>query len=55
MHTFFTLDEFTDPLNSEGTKALCNATMEAIENPDKPRPEGENIIGEITRQYVPLG
>ncbi|KAK7021182.1 isoprenoid synthase domain-containing protein [Favolaschia claudopus] len=30
---------------------LCDATMDAIENPDKPRPEGENIIGEIARQF----
>ncbi|KAK7451089.1 hypothetical protein VKT23_012765 [Stygiomarasmius scandens] len=51
MHTFFTLDEFTDPLNVDGVKELCYATMDAIENPDKPRPEGENVIGEIARQF----
>lgn len=50
MHTFFTLDEHTDPLDAAGAKALCDATMNAIENPDKPRPEGEAIIGEIARQ-----
>ncbi|KAK7048258.1 isoprenoid synthase domain-containing protein [Favolaschia claudopus] len=51
MHTFFTLDEYTDALGPSDVKALCDATMEAIENPDKPRPEGENIIGEIARQF----
>jgi hypothetical protein len=50
MHTFFTLDEHTDPLDAAGAKALCDATMDAIENPDKPRPEGEAVIGEIARQ-----
>ncbi|KAJ7753354.1 terpenoid synthase [Mycena maculata] len=51
MHTFFTLDEYTDPLDAAGVKALCDATMDAIENPDKPRPEGESVIGEIARQF----
>lgn len=50
MHTFFTLDEYTDRCDVAGAKALCDATMDAIENPDKPRPEGESIIGEIARQ-----
>ncbi|KAJ6561560.1 terpenoid synthase [Mycena vulgaris] len=51
MHTFFTLDEHTDTLDAAGAKILCDATMDAIENPDKPRPEGEAIIGEIARQF----
>ncbi|KAF7979340.1 hypothetical protein HWV62_42763 [Athelia sp. TMB] len=51
MHTFFTLDEYTDLCDGPGAKALCDATMDAILNPDKPRPKGESIIGEITRQF----
>ncbi|KAK7012924.1 isoprenoid synthase domain-containing protein [Favolaschia claudopus] len=51
MHTFFTLDEYTDLRGPSDVKTLCDATMDAIENPDKPRPEGENIIGEIARQF----
>ncbi|KAK7012921.1 isoprenoid synthase domain-containing protein [Favolaschia claudopus] len=43
--------KYTDALGPPDVKALCDATMEAIENPDKPRPEGENIIGEIARQF----
>lgn len=50
MHTFFTLDEYTDTLDAAGAKLLCDATMDAIENPDKPRPKEENVIGEIARQ-----
>ncbi|KAJ6465141.1 terpenoid synthase [Mycena vulgaris] len=49
MHTFFTLDEHTDALDAAGAKILC--AMDAIENPDKPRPEGEPLIGEIARQF----
>nr|BBH51498.1 putative sesquiterpene synthase [Clitopilus sp.] len=51
MHTFFTLDEYTDYLDLEGVKTLCEATMDAIRNPDKPRPEGEHFIGEVARQF----
>lgn len=50
MHTFFTLDEHTDTCNMEDTKIHCEATMDAIIHPNKPRPEGEPIIGEIARQ-----
>jgi Delta6-protoilludene synthase len=50
MHTFFTLDEYTDYVDLETVKVLCEATMDAIKNPDKPRPEGENVIGEVARQ-----
>ncbi|KAJ6475658.1 terpenoid synthase [Mycena vulgaris] len=48
---FFTLDEHTDTLDAAGAKILCGATMVAIENPDKPRPEGEPLIGKIARQF----
>jgi hypothetical protein len=50
MHTFFTLDEYTDVLDVDATRAMCEITMDAINNPDTPRPAGEAIIGEITRQ-----
>lgn len=50
MHTLFVLDDYTDPCDGPGAKVLCDATMDAIMNPDKPRPQGENIIGEIARQ-----
>ncbi|KZP33092.1 terpenoid synthase [Athelia psychrophila] len=51
MATFFILDDYTDLCNGPDSKALCDATMDAIMNPDKPRPQGESIIGEITRQF----
>ncbi|KAF9030695.1 terpenoid synthase [Hymenopellis radicata] len=51
MHTFFTLDEYTDNLPTKEVIARCEATMDAILHVDKPRPEGESIIGEIARQF----
>lgn len=52
MHTFFTLDEHTDNQPMDVVIERCEATMDAILHPDKPRPEGESIIGEIARQCV---
>ncbi|KAF7977391.1 hypothetical protein HWV62_4011 [Athelia sp. TMB] len=51
MHTLFVLDDYTDPLDGPGARALCDATLDAIMNPDKPRPKEESIIGEISRQF----
>ncbi|KAF8902796.1 isoprenoid synthase domain-containing protein [Gymnopilus junonius] len=51
MHAFFMLDEHTDPLPTDQVIIHCEVTMDAILHPDKPRPEGEPIIGEIARQF----
>ncbi|KAH9477939.1 Delta(6)-protoilludene synthase 18 [Psilocybe cubensis] len=50
MQAYFILDDNTDAVNAEVARLHCNAVMEAVVNPDVPRPEGEPIIGEITRQ-----
>jgi hypothetical protein len=50
MHIFFVLDDYTEVMNVADVKSLCAAAMEAVENPDKSRPEEESIIGEMTRQ-----
>ncbi|KAJ7834026.1 terpenoid synthase [Mycena olivaceomarginata] len=51
MHTFFALDDETDSVDGAQARVLCDIAMDAVENPDKPRPEEESIIGEITRQF----
>ncbi|KAJ7811924.1 terpenoid synthase [Mycena olivaceomarginata] len=51
MHTFFALDDETDSVDGVQARVLCDIAMDAVENPDKPRPEEESIIGEITRQF----
>ncbi|KAK6996946.1 terpene cyclase [Favolaschia claudopus] len=51
MHTFFALDDETDDLDGPRAKELCDIALHAVQNPDISRPEGESIIGEITRQF----
>ncbi|KAH9477941.1 Delta(6)-protoilludene synthase [Psilocybe cubensis] len=51
MQIYFILDDNTDAVNAEVARLHCNAVMEAVINPETPRPEGEPIIGEITRQF----
>ena len=52
MNLLFIIDEYTD--NADGVKAHTYADMVAniFDNPHVERPQGEWIIGEITRQYV---
>ena len=50
MHTFFVLDEYTDIMGGADAQVVCAAAIDAVEHPDKPRPAGENVVGEITRQ-----
>ncbi|GLB39974.1 putative terpene synthase family, metal binding domain [Lyophyllum shimeji] len=51
MHAFFVLDDHTDNQPLHVVIERCEATMDAILHVDKPRPEGEHVIGEITRQF----
>lgn len=51
MNVFFLLEEYTDTENGAGTKDIVDIVIDAIHNPHKIRPEGECIIGEISRQF----
>ena len=50
MNLYFVWDDHTDPLTAEEVRAIADCSLDAIHNPDKERPEGESVIGEITRQ-----
>jgi hypothetical protein len=52
MVLFFIYDEFTDKADGEGARYYAEMVMDAIRNPLKARPQGEEKLGEITRQYV---
>jgi hypothetical protein len=52
MNTFFAIDEQTDNEPLDIVQERCDICVDAVMNPQKPRPEGENILGEVTRQYV---
>ena len=44
------IDEYTDVENEEVVRGMVDIVIDAMNNPQKPRPEGENILGEIARQ-----
>ncbi|KAI1789678.1 terpenoid synthase [Ganoderma leucocontextum] len=51
MNLFFVIDEHTDVLDEASVQVLADISMDALLNPIKPRPDGESVIGEITRQF----
>jgi hypothetical protein len=51
MNLFFVIDEWSDVANARETRKYADSIMDALRNPHKPRPEGEWIGGEVTRQY----
>ena len=50
MNTFFVIDEQTDNEALDVVKERCDMCFDAVMNPHKSRPKGENILGEVTRQ-----
>ena len=52
MNVFFVFDEFSDVEDEATVRTLADIIMDALRNPNKARPSGESIVGEITRQYV---
>ncbi|KAL1938253.1 hypothetical protein VTO73DRAFT_11897 [Trametes versicolor] len=51
MNVFFVFDEQTDIADTARTRELADIVIDAVRHPDRPRPEGEPIVGEITRQF----
>lgn len=50
VNLFFTFDEFTDVADHQTVEKLGEIFLDGLHNPRKPRPEGENAVGEIARQ-----
>lgn len=50
MNLFFVFDEWSDVSDAKETQQQADAIMDALRNPHKPRPKGEWIGGEVTRQ-----
>ncbi|KAJ7737458.1 terpenoid synthase [Mycena maculata] len=51
MNLFFVFDEYTDQGTAEDVRDLADIVMNALHYPAMPRPRGENIVGEIMRQF----
>ena len=52
MNLFFLVDEYTDVEPASSVREMVDVVLDAMQNPQKPRPAGEVILGEIARQYV---
>ena len=52
MVLFYVYDEFTDIEDERGASRIADSVMDALRNPDKPRPAGEFRVAELARQYV---
>lgn len=50
MDLFFLIDEHTDIADPETARAQADATVDALLDPHKPRPEGEWIGGIVAQQ-----
>ncbi|EMD35700.1 terpene cyclase, partial [Gelatoporia subvermispora B] len=55
MNLFFVFDEYTDIRGPDEVEQLANVVMDALRNPEKERPAGECVVGEVARQFWHLG
>ncbi|PIL37703.1 terpene synthase [Ganoderma sinense ZZ0214-1] len=55
MHLLFVIDEYTDMETTAGAHEISDIVLDALNNTDKPRPNGEVIIGEIVRDFWARG
>ncbi|KAI9453186.1 terpenoid synthase [Russula earlei] len=54
MNMFFVYDEYSDVAHEDEVQVMADIIMDALRNPHKPRPKGEWIGGEVTRQFWEL-
>jgi hypothetical protein len=50
MNLFYCYDEYTDIADGKVANDIRNITMDAMRDPQKPRPDGELLIGEMMRE-----
>ena len=50
IHLLYVIDEYTDVETATGVREISGIVLDAINNTDKPRPEGELIVGEMSRE-----
>ncbi|KAG6859946.1 hypothetical protein C0995_001480 [Termitomyces sp. Mi166 len=47
----FLFDEYTDVATPHETQQMVTMVMDALRNPDRTRPAGECVVGEVARQF----
>ena len=53
MNIFYVYDEYTDIADGEGANKVRDIVMDAFLHPEKPRPEGELLLGRMVQESVP--
>ncbi|KAH9847304.1 terpenoid synthase [Lenzites betulinus] len=51
MNLFFVIDDQTDEMDAAHTQELVDIVLDAMQNPEEPRPQGEAEVGEMARQF----
>ncbi|EED81950.1 predicted protein [Postia placenta Mad-698-R] len=51
MNVFFVVDEYTDVESAPIVREMVDIVIDAMNYPHKPRPDGEILLGEVTRQF----
>jgi len=52
MNLFYIIDEYTDITDGGGADKIRDIVVDAFRHPEKPRPEGELMLGEMGREFV---
>ncbi|KAI0371440.1 terpenoid synthase [Pilatotrama ljubarskyi] len=52
MNLFFAIDEYTDVEAAPAAREMADIVIDAVHHPQKPRPSGEIVLGEIVRQFA---
>ena len=52
MNLFFVIEEYTSGEDADAVREVVGIVIDAIKSPEKSRPQGELILGELARQYV---
>ncbi|KAK0721855.1 terpenoid synthase [Lasiosphaeria miniovina] len=55
MTLFYAFDEYTDVAGETSTRQMADMLVDEVRNPDKPRPQGECLLGEMARQFWASG
>lgn len=50
MNLFFVVDEYTDVESAAVTRQMVDIVIDALNNPHKPRPEGEILLGQVAKE-----
>lgn len=50
MNLFFVIDEYTDVEPAPVVRGMVDIIIDALNNPHKPRPEGEILLGKVAQE-----